>query len=357
VNACPGRTPGRCFEILSINYKQKTINASELLDEREKKMKSQNMTQLFGSLAATMMLAICTIAGAEELPAKATVPVSMTVTANVAANKRAPEISPDDVVVKQGKSRLQVTEWVPARGNRAGLELFILIDDTADSRISLQYEDLRAFINAQPASTLVGVGYMRNSTVQIAQDLTANHERAAGALRLPLGYPGAYGSPYLSAVDLMKRWPVGPNRREILMVTDGIGRDRQNIGSHRGYRTDVDADTASAVAQRTGTNIFSIYAPGGARVHHSYWAGVNGQMNMTRLSDSTGGAAFYLGLHSPVSIRPYLDQLQTILANQYLLSFSAKPGKRSGLQAVNLKTELAGVDLAAHDAVWVAGVK
>jgi len=124
-------------------------------------MKSQTMTQLCGTLAATMMLVICTITGSEELPAKATVPVSMTVTANVAANKRAPEISPDDIVVKQGKSRLQVTEWVPARGDRAGLELFILIDDTADSRISLQYEHLRAFINAQPASTLVGVGYMR----------------------------------------------------------------------------------------------------------------------------------------------------------------------------------------------------
>src|ERR1700733_8900904 len=109
----------------------------------------------------------------------------MTVTANIAANKRPPAISQDDVVVKQGKSRLEVTEWVPARGDRAGLELFILIDDAADSRIRLQYDDLRAFISAQPARTLVGVGYMRNSTVQIAQDLSANHELAAGALRLP----------------------------------------------------------------------------------------------------------------------------------------------------------------------------
>jgi hypothetical protein len=315
------------------------------------------MKQIFGTLAATMMLMVGISAGAAEVMSNATIQVSMTVTANVAANKRVPELTPDNVVVKQGKSRLQVTEWVPARGDRAGLELFILIDDTADSRISLQYDDLRAFISSQPASTLVGVGYMRNATVQIAQNLTTNHDLAARALRLPLGFPGAYGSPYLSGVDLMKSWPVDQNRREILMVTDGIGRYRGNFASHRGYTTDVDADTASAVAQRTGTNIFSIYAPGAARFHRSYWAGVNGQMNLTRLSDSTGGAAFYLGLHSPVSIRPYLDQLQTILDNQYLLSFSAKPGKRSGLQSVNLSTEVAGVDLAAHDAVWVVGAK
>jgi hypothetical protein len=327
------------------------------LNEEGKEMKSKTIKQIFASLAATMMLVVGPNAGAAEVTTTATVPITMTVTANIAANKRPPAISQDDVVVKQGKSRLEVTEWVPARGDRAGLELFILIDDTADSRISLQYDDLRAFISAQPDSTLVGVGYMRNATVEIAQALTTNHELATRALRLPLGYPGAYGSPYLSSVDLMKSWPVNQNRREILMITDGVGRDLQHLGSHRGYSIDVDVDTASAVAQRTGTNIFSIYAPGATRLRHSYWAGVNGQMNMTRLSDSTGGAAFYLGLHNPVSIRPYLDQLQTILDNQYLLSFSAKPGKRPGLQSVNLSTEVAGVDLASHDAVWVAGVK
>jgi hypothetical protein len=320
-------------------------------------MKSQTMNRLFSSLAAAMIFATGMSASAAEAPTNASVPITMTVTANVAGNKRMPEISQDDVVVRQGKSRLEVTQWVPARGARAGLELFILIDDAADSRISLQYDDLRAFINAQPASTLIGVGYMRNATVQITQDLTANHDLAAQALRLPFGYPGAYGSPYLSAVDLMKSWPVDQNRREILMITDGIGREGHHGGRHLGYRTDVDVDTACAVAQRTGTNIFSIYAPGSARIRHGYWAGVNGQMNMTRLSDSTGGAAFYLGLHSPVSIRPYLDQLQSRLDNQYLLSFSAKAGKRSGLQTINLSTEVAGVDLAAHDAVWVAGGK
>jgi hypothetical protein len=36
-----------------------------------------------------------------------------------------------------------------------------------------------------------------------------------------------------------------------------------------------------------------------------------------------------------------------------LLSFSAKPGKKAGLQYVSLNTEVAGVDFAAPDAVWV----
>ncbi len=319
-------------------------------------MKSQMMNHLFGSLAAAIMFVTGTTAGAVEAATNATVPVTMTVTANVGGNKRMPEINRNDVVVIQGKSRLEVTEWIPARGDHAGLELFILIDDTTAPSISQHYDDLRAFINSQPTSTLVGVGYMRNSTVQIAQNLTANHDLAAQALRLPLGHAGAYGSPYVSVVSLMKNWPVDQNRREILMFTNGIGRDH-HIGWQRGYGIDVDAETASAVAQRARTNIFSIYAPGSTQFRRGYGAGLNGQMNMTRLSDSTGAAAFYLGLHSPVSIRPYLDQMGTMLDNQYLLSFSAKPGKKSGLQSINLSTEVAGVDLAAHDAVWVAGGK
>jgi len=62
-------------------------------------------------------------------------------------------------------------------------------------------------------------------------------------------------------------------------------------------------------------------------------------------------------LQSPVSFTPYLDQLQKILNNQYLLSFEVKPDKKAGLQRVNLSTEVPGVDFDAADAVWVPGTK
>jgi hypothetical protein len=318
-------------------------------------MKTSRIKQVYSLLAAVMLFAAARSYAADVAPS-ATVPVTMTVTANVAGGKRMPEIGREDLVVKQGKNRLNVTEWVPAQGDRAGLELFILIDDRAESRLSLQYDDLRSFIKDQPASTLIGVGYMSNGGVQIAQDLTTDHVRAADVLRIPLGQRGAYASPYLSLVDLMKRWPVDQNRREVLMFTDGMGRDRHS-GWHRGYHSDADVNTATEVAQRTGTNVFSIYTPSSPLFGRSYWAGTNGQMNLSRLSENTGGASFNLGLHSPVTIQPYLQQLQTVLNNQYLLSFSAMSGKRSGLQPINLSTEVAGVDLSTHNAVWVAGGK
>ncbi|HEX4068338.1 MAG TPA: hypothetical protein VHZ09_20120 [Acidobacteriaceae bacterium] len=284
------------------------------------------------------------------------VQVTTTVTASVDNGKRMPPIDSRDVIVRQGNERLQVTEWVPAQGQRAGLELFILIDEAADARLGSHLGDVKDFISRQPSSTAIGIGYMRNAGVQVVQDLTLDHARAAQALRMPQGTPGAYGSPWLSVTSLMKRWPVSDNRREIVMLTDGIDRAGRN-GQHlwRGLHLNPDADTASLAAQRTGTIIHTIYVPGNGRWHRSYWTATSGQNDMTRLSAKTGGETYYLGLGYPVSLSPYLNRLDKVLSNQYLLSFSATPGKKPGLQAVRLNTELAGVRLAAPDAVWVAG--
>jgi hypothetical protein len=48
------------------------------------------------------------------------------------------------------------------------LDVFIMIDDSSTSNLGLQFDDLRAFIIAQLATTSIGVGYARNGVVQIA---------------------------------------------------------------------------------------------------------------------------------------------------------------------------------------------
>ncbi len=306
--------------------------------------------------AVTMAAAIMTVAPSNAQEAAAMVPVTMTVTASVPSGKRMPDLSRQDIAVTQGKQRLNVTEWVPAQGDRAGLELFILIDDSSNPALGMHLDDLKTFINAQPSTTSIGVGYMRNATVQIVQNLTTDHTSAANSLRLPLGSAGAYGSPYLSVIDLMKRWPASQNRREVVMVTDGIDRARRNI-AWRGLYTNPDVDSASEVAMRTGTIIHTIYAPGVGRRDRNYWEATNGQMGIAKLSDVTGGESFFLGLQQPVSFAPYLDQLQNILNNQFLLSFSARSGKKAGLRNVSINTEVAGVELASANAVWVTAAK
>jgi hypothetical protein len=63
---------------------------------------------------------------------------------------------------------------------------------------------------------------MSNGIAQVMQNLTNDHALAAKALRFPLGNPGASASPYFSLEDLLKRWPASDERREFLMITDGI---------------------------------------------------------------------------------------------------------------------------------------
>jgi hypothetical protein len=190
-------------------------------NEMEIAMKTIRLNTMYGWLAVATLLMTLAPAQAEKPSADDTVSVSMTVTASVADGKRMPNILPNDIQVRSGKERLQVTDWSAARGNRAGLDLFILIDDASDPILGLQLDDLRKFIADQPATTRIGVGYMRNATLQIAQDFTSDHGKAAASVRLPLGSAGAYGSAYRSAVDLMKRWPESGNRREILMLPTG----------------------------------------------------------------------------------------------------------------------------------------
>jgi hypothetical protein len=316
-------------------------------------MRKNKLLQKWTGLLALVLLALAPARAGDKSTA-ATTPVRMTVTLRVLGDdKRMPDVTREDIVVKQGKERLQVTGWRPVAANPGGIDFFILIDDSSDTGLGSQLGDLREFIKAQPANTSIGVGYMHNGTVQIVQNFTADRDRAAKALRLPMGSSGAYGSPYLSAIDVMKRWPAGSSRRELLMITDGIERFRGGP-RHRGFRTvSPDMEAASRLAQRSGTTIHSIFTRGVGRLGNNYWEIINGQMSMAKLSDQTGGQSYYLGIQNAVSFRPYLNDLQKSLDNKHVLEFRAMPGKKSGLQYVTLTTEVAGVELNSADSVWV----
>ena len=106
----------------------------------------------------------------------------------------------EDVRVQQGRNSLRVTGWIPSRGEQAGLQLFILIDDTSNTSLGSQLADVREFIMGQPATTWIGLGYMRNTSVTIVQNFTNEHQQVVKALRLPLGSTGASDSPYLSLI-------------------------------------------------------------------------------------------------------------------------------------------------------------
>jgi hypothetical protein len=135
-----------------------------------------------------------------------------------------PKIAREDVVVTEGHDRERVNEWLPAIGDHAGLDLYVLVDDSSFWSVDTQLAELRAFIMQQPPSTFIAVGYMHDGTVETVRALTQDHASAAKAVRPPLGNSAGAASPYFSVEDLIKRWQPNPARprREITMITSGI---------------------------------------------------------------------------------------------------------------------------------------
>src|SRR5271170_5833389 len=178
-------------------------------------------------MACCLLVFMAGTASPQEKAAAGGVQVHVVITAEAErADREVPVLQQGDVRVTQGKSALQVAQLIPAKGDNNALQLFILIDDTLDAQVGNNLTDLREFISAQPTTTLIGVGYMSNAGVNIAQNFTPDHALAAKALRLPRGNLSSMDSPYLSLISLVKGWPQQNVRREVLMVTDGIDRLR-----------------------------------------------------------------------------------------------------------------------------------
>jgi hypothetical protein len=194
-----------------------------------------------------------------------------------------PEITRQDVVVTEGRDREKVTEWLPAIGEHAGLDLYVLVDDSSSWRVDAQLGELRAFIMQQPLSTFIAVGYMRNGTVETVQNLTQDHTRAAKAVRLPLGNSAGAASPYFSVSDLIKRCQPNPARprREVVMVTSGL--DLYSPGFIDPY-----LDEAIEQVRRAGIIIYSIYTPGGGYLGQGLWRLNWGQNDLWRVWDEDG---------------------------------------------------------------------
>jgi hypothetical protein len=275
--------------------------------------------------------------------------VKMTVTVEPRHGKEVPDVKQEDVTVMQGQARDKVTDWIPVQSG-PGVDLFFLIDDGASTTaLGSQLNEIRRFIQSQPDSVRVGVGYMRNGTVLLAQELTKDHAQAAKSLRLTLGDPGASGSPYFSLKDLVKRWPEDSGAaREVVMITDGIDRFWGGGGLDDPY-----VDEAIAAAQRADIQVYAIYTQAEGHFGHTFWRINFGQTFLSEVADQTGAEAYYLGNESPVTFTPYLDDIGNRLKHQFILRFVPQAEKKAGLQKIKLRTEVKNAELVAADRAYI----
>jgi hypothetical protein len=277
--------------------------------------------------------------------------VSITTVVTVLGPKYSPPppVAKEDVIVYAGKTRLNVTAWVTAQGEKGRLQLAILIDNSVSPSLGAQFDDLRSFIVSQPKNTAVGIFYAANGTVQAASPFDTHHDAAAKKLRLPLG-PSAGDSPsiYLSLSDLVSHWPSAGARREVLMIASGV--DRLNPGPSDPYFRAAVEDVKKA-----GVVVHTVYA-GGDRLGATFRGNI-AQGNLDQITTESGGKSFFEGVSTPVAFAPFLNQLDMILRNQYWLTFTtARSTKETGeLRSIQIRTEQHNAIIWAPKEVFVPG--
>lgn len=293
--------------------------------------------------------------------AQATVPVSMVVTVQCHRGSELPQISPEKITVNENRTPAKVTEWVPLQGDRAGLELFLLLDETMGTGRGRQLQDVQHFITNQPATTRIGIAYMQQGETKIAQTPTADHSLASAALHVTLGTLDKTVSPYVSIESLIKKWPAGNDRREIIMISDGV----DSLFGQQGDKDNIYVNSAVAAAQRAGIIVFTINSsrvePGlNANRTSSQETGFrdaarpNWSTNyLSEVADQTGGVSYYQQSGAPTSFAPYLDDAARRLSHQYQLTFLAKPEKKNGLQPVKVAVEMPHAEVTRAERVYV----
>ena len=205
--------------------------------------------------------------------------------------------------------------------DRVPLALTLLIQDDLISSVGLEIGGLANFIRRLPQGSLVQVGYLRAGSLQLRQKFTTDLERAARALRVPIGSASAAPSnPYAQIYDSLKRYggvPLG-TRRAVLVISDGLDLSRGFDSSSPTRSTDL--ERAINEAQRRSVALYGIYAPTAGTGGNSSLIN-NAQSSLARLTQETGGKAFFQGTGAPVSFDPFLRQLSDRLSRQFALTY------------------------------------
>jgi hypothetical protein len=276
------------------------------------------------------------------------VPVRVVVTLGHHYGQAPPVLTRDDLIVRQQVDPLPITNLAPLRGDQAGLELFLLVDNCSNCEPGSKFEELRRFISSQPSTTLVGIAYIAGGRLQVAEAPTADHDRAVKALNTPTG--SKLANPYGALTELIQGWPPSSSRRAVLMISTGIDPAASDA------LEDPSAETALEAAERAGITLYAIYHPSADYLTSDLLKINSGQIQMSHLAYDTGGEAYFLSLGPLPSLAPFLSDIADHLRNQYLLEFLANPGAGGGeLEQITVKSKLSDVELMAPDKVWIPG--
>ena len=261
------------------------------------------------------------------------------------------EVSQPAVEISVNGHKSAVSTWQPLRGDQAGVELVLLIDEGARSSLGREMDDITQFVNQLPPNVKFTIGYMENGRAVLSGPFTADHAEALKGLRLPAGMPEENGSPYFCLSDLAKHWPSNDReaRRQVIMITDGVDYYERRYDPQDPYLLAAIQDSV-----RAHLVVYSIYWRNTGFLDRTGYANYDGQNLLAQVTQSTGGNSYWIGLGNPVSLQPYFEDFSRRLQNQYELGFTVPLHGKAQEETLKVKVKAPDTSVTAPQQVWVA---
>src|ERR1041385_3795980 len=197
------------------------------------------------------------------------------------------------------------------------LNLAVLIQDDLVSQVGNEIGVTKDFIRSLPEGSQVMVGYITTGTLQVRQPFTTDLEKAANSLRIPLASRSAAAfNPYVEVIEALRKFDSNAtNANAVLLISDGLDTSRGFDSTAAGHTLDI--ERAISEANKRHVSVFSFYAPSEGLTSRSHLAASYGQSSLNRLSNETGGRAFFQGTTGFVTFDSYFSRLRDTLNRQY----------------------------------------
>jgi hypothetical protein len=197
------------------------------------------------------------------------------------------------------------------------LNLAILIQDDLVPQVSNEIGVTRDFIRSLPQGSQVMVAYITAGTLQVRQPFTNDLDKAARSLRIPTAsINSAPFNPYVEVLEALRKFEKdGTNANALLLISDGLDTSRGFDSTAAGHTIDI--DRAISEANKRNVSIFSFYAPSVGLTSRNRLAASYGQSSLNRVSNETGGKAFFQGTSGFVTFDSYFSRLRETLNRQY----------------------------------------
>jgi VWFA-related protein len=317
-------------------------------------MKSRNLfllAAIMSILALSISAKTVNLRSADQTPDEAakkkqgtgarpmTIPVSFKV-----RTKPEPELQLLDLnITEDGEPQTILS--IRAIVNNSPITLAVLIQDDLVSSASNEIKPIAEFIRKLPAGSRVMVGYLKAGSLQVRQRFTLDLEKAAKSLRVPLGVASAAPyNPYVEVIEGINRFESQPTgRRSLLLISDGLDVSRGADSSSPGQS--IDLQRAINQAQRRSVAVYSFYEPSVtlSQAGNQLLVG-NAQSCLERLSNETGGKAYFQGTGAPVSFDPFLRDLNETLEKQLAVTFLSTHLKK-GFHKLQIRSLSPGIQL------------